>query len=186
MRLFTAIELDHPGKRAIGKLIDKLPRPPGKFRFVTPEQAHLTLNFLGEAPAQRVPEIAAAMHRAAAGFASIPFTLSIFGGFPDLRQPRVLWVGVAEPTGTLVKLHRRLTDELAGLGFAPETRDYHPHVTIGRSKVLARRVNYEIFFAEHRHFAGPEQSAEAVVLFSSEQGPTGSIYTRQAVAPLDG
>jgi 2'-5' RNA ligase len=190
LRLFTAIELDHAGKRAIGKLIEKLGRqggqPPGKVRFVTPEQMHLTLNFLGQVPAERVPEIAAAMGRAVAGFGPIPFTLSIFGGFPDLRQPRVLWVGVAEPTGTIVKLQRRLTEELAALGFASEQREYHPHITVGRSKSLIRRLNYEEFFAPHRHFAGPEQLAQAVVLFSSELGGNGSVYTRVATAELKG
>ena len=184
LRLFIAIELDHPGKRAVGKLIDKIGRLPGRVRFVGPEQMHLTLAFLGDVPAERVADIAAAMKRAAAGIDPFPFAIEGFGGFPDLRSPRVLWVGIAEPTGTLVRLQASLAGELAKVGFPPEERSFHPHITLARAKELDRRTDYEQLLAPRRDFTGPEQMAEEMLLISSELAPAGPTYATVATVPL--
>lgn len=184
LRLFIALEIDHAGKRAVGKLIDKLGRPPGKFRFCSPEQMHLTLNFLGDAPAERTAEIAEAMKRAVAGVEPFEFSVKGFGGFPDLRSPRVLWVGIDEPAGTLARLHARLTDELAALGVRPEDREFRPHITLARVKFLERRADYESLFKPLAGFAGPAQSAEQLLLISSELGEPGPRYTTIATVPM--
>jgi 2'-5' RNA ligase len=185
MRLFIAIDLDHPGKRAVDKLIDKIGRLPGRVRFVGPEQMHLTLAFLGDVPAERVAEIAAAMKRAAAGIEPFPYTTEGLGGFPDLRNPRVIWVGIVEPTGTLARLQAALAGELAKIGFPPEERSFHPHLTLARAKDLDRRADYEQLLAPRRDFVGPEQMAEQMLLISSELAPTGPTYTVVATVGLE-
>jgi 2'-5' RNA ligase len=190
MRLFVAMELDHPGKRAVGKLIERLGRPlagqPGKVRWVGPEQMHLTLAFLGDTPDGRVPEVVAAMERAAGGIAPFPFGLAGVGAFPDSRRPRVIWVGVTEPTGALTRLQASLARELAGLGFTPEDRDFHPHITLGRVKEPDRRADYEACLAAQRDFAWPGQSADKLLLIRSELGSSGPTYTTVAAAALGG
>jgi 2'-5' RNA ligase len=183
MRLFIAIELDHAGKRAVGKLIDKIGRLPGRVRFVGPEQMHLTLAFLGDVPAERVAEIAAAMKRATAGVEPIVFGLEGLGAFPDLRQPRTFWVGVTD-AGGFGWLQAALEAELAGLGFKPKNREFHPHITIGRVKELDRRTDYEALLGDRCGFAGPEQLADKMLLISSELAPTSPTYTVVATVPL--
>jgi RNA 2',3'-cyclic 3'-phosphodiesterase len=189
MRLFIAIELDDAGKRALSKLTERMGRPPGKIRWCGPEQMHLTLAFLGSTPAERAAEIAKAMERAAAAVEPFDFTLQRVGGFPELRRPKVIWVGVEESKdlaseGNLFRLQARLSDELASLGFAPEERDFHPHITLGRVKLLDRRADYELIFAPFAGFAGPEQFAEQIVLISSRTLPDGPEYATVATVPL--
>ncbi|MDD4889344.1 MAG: RNA 2',3'-cyclic phosphodiesterase [Phycisphaerae bacterium] len=186
MRLFIALELDHAGKRAVGKLIDRIGRPPGKFRFVTPAQMHLTLNFLGSLPAERASEISDAMIRAAATVQPFEFALAGFGGFPDLRSPRVLWVGLNEPAGALLRLQSALTRELAALGFRPEGRAFTPHITLARVKFLERRVDYEAMFKPLTNFSGPDQSADEILLISSDLSGDIPVYTTVATVPLGG
>jgi 2'-5' RNA ligase len=184
MRVFIAIELDQPGKRAVGKLIEKIGRVPGRVRWVGPEQMHLTLAFLGDVPAERVAEIAAAMKRSAAGVGPFPFAIQGLGAFPDLRHPRVIWVGLVEPSGTLVRLQSALAAELAKIGYPPEERSFHPHLTLARAKELDRQADYEQLLAPRRDFLGPEQLAGEMLLISSELAPTGPIYTVVATVGL--
>jgi len=192
MRLFIAVELDHPGKRALSKLIERIERLPGKVRWCRSNQMHLTLSFLGSTPAERVAEIAQAMERAvrAAGHAGpvgpFEFGLRGLGGFPNLRRPKVLWVGVDEPTGALCRLQAALTAELTALGIALEDRPFSPHITLGRVKQLDRRGDYEAILSPQSDFTGPDQLAEQLLLISSEMHPDGPHYSTVATIRLGG
>jgi len=182
LRLFIAIELDHAAKRALGRLIERLDDLPAKVRWVRPEQMHLTLRFLGETPAEQVHQIAAAMQRAASGVEPFEFVLRNVGGFPDLRRPRVIWVGVDEPTGALARLYDRLTAALAELGYQSQDRAFTAHITLGRVQRVSG--DCERAQAAGAPFAGPEQFAEELLLFSSELTPDGPRYSVVARAVL--
>ena len=184
LRLFIAIETDHAGRRAMGKLVERIRGLPGRIRWCTTEQMHLTLSFLGTTPAEQVVEIAEAMGRAAATGGPFPFTIQGLGAFPDLERPRVFWLGVAEPSGTLLRLQQRLTDELADLGFAPESRAYAPHITLGRVKQPDRRTNYTDELFNYLDFTAPPQMAGELKLFSSDLTSDGSVYQIVAHAAL--
>jgi len=91
------------------------------------EKLHLTLQFLGEQPPDRVV-------RAIELARTIPvpsFTLSIggFGAFPNEKRPHVLWIGVH---GDAALLANALGEAFGKDGFPIDARAYHPHVTIAR------------------------------------------------------
>jgi 2'-5' RNA ligase len=54
------------------------------------------------------------------------------GVFPNLRRPRVIWLGLHGPAHRLTALHHDLGEALRGLGFAVEAGPLHPHITLGR------------------------------------------------------
>ncbi len=92
------------------------------------DNLHLTLKFLGEVPAGRVPEIAGAMDKATAGVTQFDVRLQDLGVFPNRHQPRILWVGVkSEP---LVQLQQAVEREFASIGFDRDHKAYRPHITI--------------------------------------------------------
>lgn len=184
LRLFIAIELDAGGRQAVEQLVLRLKRTPGRIRWCTPQQYHLTLAFLGSTPAEHVADIAAAMELAAAEVQPFDFELSHFGGFPDLQHPRVLWVGIDEPTGELVRLQKRLADELTGIGFVMEDRVFRPHITVGRVKDLDRRADYDKLFAPLLDFCAPAQYADRMLLISSMLGSDGPAYETVATVGL--
>ncbi|MCG3178912.1 MAG: RNA 2',3'-cyclic phosphodiesterase [Phycisphaerae bacterium] len=185
-RLFIAIELDHAARRLLGKTVERLRRIPGRIRWVSLDQMHLTLAFLGQTSAEQAPQVAAAMERAAAGIGPFEFSLAGLGAFPDAGRPRVIWIGVEESAGVLARLQDRLAKELTAAGFPGEDREFHPHVTLGRVRQAERDVDYEKELARPVDFRGAEQSATELVLFSSEQGDRGPIYTPLARAKLTG
>jgi 2'-5' RNA ligase len=70
---------------------------PATVKWVEAENLHLTLKFLGEVPEGQIAAITETL--SAIAQATLPFTFAVkgVGGFPDLRRPRVLWVGVEAP-----------------------------------------------------------------------------------------
>ena len=92
---------------------------------------HITLHFLGETSAGKIPEIIQRLQKVCE--TSVPFKLKIsdFGAFPDPHEARVVWMGV-QRSQALLDLQSSIENSLSQMGFAPEDRDYWPHLTIGR------------------------------------------------------
>jgi RNA 2',3'-cyclic 3'-phosphodiesterase len=94
---------------------------------------HVTLNFLGNTPEEKISEISETLKRVASNLP--PFTTSLrgLGSFPDDHHMRVLWAGVRK-SRALSFLQSELTEALAHIGYAPEERDYVPHLTLARTR----------------------------------------------------
>ena len=126
-RLFLALWPDPAVRHALRERRDAWHWPRGATPVHT-DKLHLTLHFLGDVPAARLPEL---LDGFAVPFA--PFRI-------DLGRP-VSWphgIAVLEPLAVppaLLALHARLEQALVALGLAPERRAYRPHVT------MARRAN---------------------------------------------
>lgn len=74
-----------------------------------------------------------------------PFTLSLSGLGNFRRRGRDLyWIGVDKCT-ELTSLYKQLSKELTAFGFEIETREYKPHLTIGREIVMERNFDKEVF-----------------------------------------
>jgi len=187
LRAFIAIELEPEILERIGALQAQLRQevPEGLVRWVKPEGIHLTLQFLGDVPAVRIDAIADAMRQACAPQAAFRFAIGGMGCFPDVRRPRVIWVGVDEPAGALLNLQRAIVQAMKPLGFAPEKRPFSAHLTLGRVKE-GRPAMLQALGARVTQ-GGPELGAQAateVHLIRSDLRPSGAVYTTLAVAPL--
>lgn len=183
MRCFVALEIDDTIKDRL-EAAQGLFRPlGGKVGWCSRGQMHLTLQFLGEAPDDRVPPVVEALRSAAAAIPAFEFTVAGLGAFPPSGSPRVLWVGIqrCEP---LIELQRRVEAALEPLGFPPEDRAFTPHLTLGRVKERVDARAYRRVIAENAGFVAGVQPATRVVLFSSQLKPTGSVYTPVADVAL--
>src|SRR5678816_2625936 len=91
MRLFVAVNLSPAAREAIQSALDDFPFKNYPWRWVSPDNWHLTLKFLGETSAAQVESLNAALHDVARRHRAFDMTLGTFGGFPNLRNPRVLF-----------------------------------------------------------------------------------------------
>jgi 2'-5' RNA ligase len=99
----------------------------------------------------------------------------------------VLWVGLHDPSEHLALLHLAVNEALAQLGYEPDHRPFHPHLTLGRvrrkaSRAEARRIG-EIMTRTPVETLGEETFSE-LVLFRSDLRPTGAVYTPLATFTL--
>ena len=190
IRAFVALELSADMKHSLQDLAQKLrPELPG-VRWVRPEGIHLTLKFLGDVEQNQLPEIEAALCRACAPHA--PFTLSIgdMGCFPNHRRPRVLWVGVQDQGESLSGLQRAVERAIAPLGFSPDRRGFHPHLTLGRVKNARPSARKQAEWAALGDYTARAKvrvghmRVDTVHLMQSELHPSGAVYTELAACPL--
>ncbi|MGD2216117.1 MAG: RNA 2',3'-cyclic phosphodiesterase [Gemmatimonadales bacterium] len=133
MRTFVALVPSEAEQARLADAAAGLREAGFPIRWVRHENLHLTLKFLGEVSEERVREVCTAVDAAAAGVAPFAMAVGGFGAFPSLRRPQVVWVGV-ELEPTLESLQTSLEGELAGLGFARESRAFRPHLTLGRAR----------------------------------------------------
>jgi 2'-5' RNA ligase len=188
VRAFIAIQLHTDVLARIGQVQDQLKRevPPGVVRWVRPGGIHLTLKFLGEVPTTAVGDISVAMKGACGPHA--PFALSIggMGCFPNPYRPRVIWVGIDEPSGALTRLQQDIERAVEPLGFPPEGRPFHPHLTLGRVKGRDRAALHTL--GDRICSASVDlgrMEVASVHLIRSQLLPGGAVYNDLAVAPLD-
>ncbi len=183
-RSFVCIELPAEIKKSLADLQSRLrPLAKGAVSWPKPEGLHLTLKFLGDVDAGRLDAAADALLRSCAESHGFQVCLRGTGGFPDLRMPRVLWAGLAEPSGELEKLQRRIEQAFRAAGFAAEERPFSPHLTIARVK--APREAAEL--ARHWQTTALENlcfSVKEVVLMRSDLLPEGATYTPLRRVPL--
>jgi 2'-5' RNA ligase len=131
IRAFIGIRVDTDVERAIEDLIAQLRSHDGGIKWVSSANLHLTLKFLGPSiPLEKIQRIQPELETIAADTIAFEVEASGVGGFPNLRRPNVLWVGLrSEP---LIELAARIDDAASRCGFAREQRAFNGHLSIGR------------------------------------------------------
>jgi RNA 2',3'-cyclic 3'-phosphodiesterase len=136
MRLFTAIDIPASVRVRLCALVDRL-RPLAKLSWSQPEQLHVTTQFIGEWPEQRIGELND-------GLAGVPrpgpieIAVRGWGWFPNDRNPRVFWAGIEagekDAGDELRTLARDTGEALTAAGVKLEDREFHPHLTLARRR----------------------------------------------------
>lgn len=146
MRLFVSIDLPRSLAAAVADVQDRF-ADAGGLRFVDPEQAHVTLKFLGETAEKRVPVVEEALENAVDAARVDPFeaTVAGLGAFPSLDYISVVWAGVTAGGEQMTRLHDAVERETTGIGFEAESHEFTPHVTLARmddarGKEIVQRV----------------------------------------------
>ncbi|MFN0056146.1 MAG: RNA 2',3'-cyclic phosphodiesterase [Planctomycetales bacterium] len=180
LRTFIAARIPlHP---QLEQLHASLERIVPELRPVRLSNLHVTLKFLGETGASQVPAVVKILSQTAAATPSGVLHLQGVGAFPSTRRPSIVWIGI-RPADFLGPLVERLHQDLRGLGFLPETRPFHPHVTLLRIKQPVPPPLRQ-WLSDHEQTDFGTVPIQEVVLMQSHLNPEGATYTLLASAPL--
>jgi 2'-5' RNA ligase len=177
IRSFLAIELPKPILRKIEEVQGDLRLTHADVRWVNPEKIHLTLKFFGNIEESRINPIFKAIEEPIQN--TPPFSLKVrgVGAFPQMRNPRVIWMGLVNGKEVLASLQKQIETQLEKIGFQPEDRPFHPHLTLGRMRSSRGKEELVGGMEKHREEEFGDFQIERVVLFKSDLRPTGPIYT---------
>ena len=183
IRAFVAVDLEPQTVQEIAEAIVRLrPRIPG-IRWLPPANFHLTLKFLGDIDEAKVEPITAALERDLCPFSCFTINAKGLGVFPDLKRPRILWVGLV--CGELNALASRVEKALFPFGFAAERRAFAPHLTVGRWREFngsSKELGDEIKKWQGHDFG--RSNVDEVILFQSVLKPEGAVYRPLKVVAL--
>jgi 2'-5' RNA ligase len=172
LRAFLAVQLSDAARECAARAVETLRALlPAGVRWVPPESQHLTLKFLGEIGEERVDALLARARAKLATVAPFEVALAGFGAFPNAREARVLWLGVAQGSAALAKLARKLDGAARVAGAERERRPFEAHLTLGRLREPAR-VEIERLAAP----TAPPWTVSEVVLYESRLAPDGAHH----------
>ncbi|MBX0287673.1 RNA 2',3'-cyclic phosphodiesterase [Halomicroarcula sp. F28] len=133
-RLFVSVDLD--GLADEVRAVQQRFGDASGLRLTDPEQAHVTLKFLGDTDPERVDDLVTELDAAVADSGVEPFEVRVggLGVFPSLDYISVVWVGVRDGHGDreLTALNEAVEDRTTAMGFDAEDHDFTPHATIAR------------------------------------------------------
>ena len=175
-RLFTGVEIP-PG---IGQSLSMLRGGLPGARWITPENYHLTLRFIGDVDDVIAHEVASLLGRIKRDAFELYFEgLTSFGG----RKPRAV-VATVSPTQALLDAQAEQERLMQRIGLEPEGRKYTPHVTLARLRDSSSRDVAE-FLAARGYFRTAAFPVSRFVLFSSRNSVGGGPYVVEQSYPFN-
>lgn len=145
-------------------------------KWVDEQTLHLTLFFLGETQIKAVNEISNNLEINIIKVPAFTIKLQGFGSFGNPGNPKVIWVGITK-SESIIHLQRNVSEVLISFGFKAESRDFSPHITLGRVKHMKSSASLVEFIQNNRLTFFQESLVERVILYRSDLKPTGPIYT---------
>jgi 2'-5' RNA ligase len=135
---------------------------------------HLVLHYLGNTPQEDIALLGEALETAVEDVPPIEVDYRGLGAFPSIERPRVLWAGIEEPDGDtrLRDLQRAIGRALREVGYRPEKRAFHPHVTLARVRQRpSERVLTAVAEGEELDLSSESLSEVKLILSDPSQGP---------------
>ncbi len=184
LRVFIAVDINPEIRQELIRIHSELKsRIKGDLSWIEPENIHLTLRFLGQVTDEQLEEIKKIVEAISKKVKKFYMDLGAIGAFPDILNPRIIWVGIKFGFDQLNELNAELEDRLETINFAVGEKYFHPHLTIARVKSLEGKNT----IAEIAKEIIPKQLptiVDKLVIIQSELTPKGAKYTHLFEAKL--
>jgi 2'-5' RNA ligase len=149
-------------------------------RWVAATNIHLTLKFLGDVSLLNLNILTDMIQAEISAHHQFDISVGGSGAFPNIRQPRVIWVGVEAPPA-LNAIQNGIETTTTRLGYTREERAFSPHLTLGRVSRNATSQDVKaiskVLEVTRVGFLGAT-CVEKVHLYRSDLQPTGAVYTQ--------
>jgi RNA 2',3'-cyclic 3'-phosphodiesterase len=176
VRVFFSIELPDEIKENIEKFIGGLKSELGPMKWISKNNLHVTLKFLGNVEENKIEDLVNTVGKLTKGFGPIKIDFGGFGAFPDPKHPRVIWTGINGGAGELKKLADKIEDELCKKGYGEEEREFSPHLTIGRIKESIVTAALSRFIKENEQTSLGSFVVNDISLMKSTLMKNGPVY----------
>jgi len=183
IRSFIAIEI--PQNREIDVMLDRLRKSGARLSVPKTHGLHITLKFLGDIEESLVDKITEALNEVTINHAPFEAEMADVGGFPNLRNPRVLWIGLEEG-GNMAEIAREVDLRLSELNFEREKRVFRSHITVARVKSRSGIEKALDILREYEERNFGKFSVNELKLKKSTLTPSGAIYDDLGTIPLSG
>jgi len=182
IRAFIAIDLSADIQLRLDKVVHdyKIQLANIPIRWVPASNIHLTLKFLGDVSLSNLNILTDMIQTEISSHHQFDISVGGSGAYPNLRQPRIIWVGVEAPP-ELIAIQNGIESTTGRLGYTREERAFSPHLTLGRVSRNATAQDIKAISkaieATKVGFLGAT-CVEKIYLYRSDLQPTGAVYTQ--------
>lgn len=179
MRSFIAIDLPKEIKDYIALLQQKLKKSDADVKWIAPVNVHLTLKFLGEIEDKEKNQITSILSEISLNHSPFSLNLGSIGTFPNVRHPRVIWVGLNKGDFELKEIVRGLEERIEKIGIPKEDKPFASHITIGRIRTNLNRnklIQSLTAIEKNSEKENPRFLVTKITLFKSTLTPKGPVY----------
>ncbi len=148
------------------------------FRWVEPQNLHVTLRFLGQLEQKSVARLVPELSQIRAP--QFELGLKEWGQFGGSGLARVVWLGVGVGAQPLIELAAQVEDACRRAGLPPADRQFRAHLTLARARDRRGAKLHELPPVP----AVRPWPVREVVLFQSRRGASGAIYLSIFSLPL--
>lgn len=186
LRTFIAVPMPQAMIAYLQETMHRLRESRLNIRWIPASNVHLTLRFLGDIDPSLVPGISAGMDTAVQNVTPFRLTADGPGVFPNLRQARVIWIGLTGEVDRLQQLRAGIEAGMAKCGFREETRPFRAHLTIGRTRQRVPASDIAAMLASLKESVSDSFKVDRITLYQSTLRPTGAVYHRLHTSALGG
>ena len=175
IRTFIAHPVPEEWKERINEINSILKKSlDSKIAWVKPENMHFTLKFMGDVSEERIPDVHNALQTIE--FTPTEITAGSAGYFPDLKKPRIIWIGLNKGAEKFCSTVATIDSMLGNLNFKTNQKECHAHLTLGRIKKHARD-DWNMLLTQIDKFDFPPATLSTFALYKSKLTPDGPIYS---------
>lgn len=183
VRLFVAVRPPDAVLDAVEEVVGGARRSMVGPRWTGRDQWHVTLRFLGHVEGEQVGAISQALDTVSR-MPPFPVRLGGGGAFPRPSRARVVWLGLVGGDDPMTRLAGSVNGAVEPLGFEPEKRDFHPHLTLARLRDPGDVTPAVEALGDGP--VGPAFTVEEVVLYESRLSRKGARYEPLSAVALAG
>ncbi len=176
LRTFIALEFENSIQSFVQHIQNDLQRLTSeRIAWVKPENAHITLKFLGDIDQKHIRSIVDALKNVSLPSSPTKLSIQQLGSFSSQGIPKVIWVGFDDTDNVIQNLFEDIDLQLATLGMMCEAEKFQNHLTIGRVKFVK---NVQHLNDVLKHYELPQQQfrVTSLTLFKSTLHSKGSQY----------
>src|SRR4030095_1102753 len=129
-RIFLAIDISDAARAACAAHVGLLRKEFAKVRvgWERTQKMHITLKFLGNTETDVLEILQSRITEVASQQPAFPLRLAGPGVFPSRSRPRILWIGITDPSDATASLYAQVEEVCRELGFEREKKAFHPHI----------------------------------------------------------
>ncbi len=175
-RLFVAVKINFDKKVLQSLQNFKQSFPNESIKWVDFSHLHITIKFLGDTEDSLIHKIIDSLNTLTKFDSKISLDFQGYGLFKNFKEPRVFWIGI-KPNRQLEVLQRNVDNVMTAVGFQPENRIFHPHLTIGRCKLINDKREVEKFITANSSLYFQRIEVSEIFLIESVLSRYGPNYT---------
>ncbi len=178
LRTFIAFPLNKETQDQLKHIQNEFASLDIAMKWVSPENIHLTLKFLGDTLPRQIPSIKAILDTLTKTLTPTSFNIDTLGAFPSIHKPKIFFAAINDPDQRITKIVKEIRQTLTPLRFPKEKRGFKAHLTLGRLKSL-KNINLFIEKLNQYSLDSPiTLNFDQITFYQSMLTPTGPIYDR--------